>query len=499
MMKNNYFFAKKTRKIILLLGLFFICSSAYSEWVRLGDISFSGNIAHDVRVCFEINGKGYAGTGEGGGFRKDFWEYDPSTDVWTQKADFAGSARWFAAGFAISGKGYLGTGSNGTAPTSDFYEYDPTANQWNPIAPFGGGARSRAIDFSIGNKGYVGLGFSATGALNDLWEYDPLTDSWVQKSNFPGAARGSGFSFVIANIAYVGCGHNQNTFYQDVYSFDPQDTPGGSWSQVANFGGGNRRLSGAFVINDMGYVTTGDFPVQSAQRDLWKYNPISNKWLRKENFPGTARLSVDAFSLNDKGYVGGGYTFSTNTYFRDFYEYSESCDTVTANFNYSEDLTTALTLNFSADEVFDHTATYAWDFGDGNTSNNQNPTHTYNSPGIYNVCLAIGNACSNRTFCENISVQNPGTYTKKINASEKILVHPNPANDHVFLKIPFSDSEGGVVIKLFNMDGKEIKSQNSNSPALCLDISDLSAGVYYLNLYSCNYYKLHSEKIIIRR
>jgi len=32
---------------------------------------------------------------------------------------------------------------------------------------------------------------------------------------------------------------------------------------------------------------------------------------------------------------------------------------------------------------------YTWDFGDGNTSNHANPTHTYNSPGPWIVCLTV--------------------------------------------------------------------------------------------------------------
>jgi len=34
---------------------------------------------------------------------------------------------------------------------------------------------------------------------------------------------------------------------------------------------------------------------------------------------------------------------------------------------------------------------WLWDFGDGNTSSEVNPTHTYNSPGIYNVSLEVTN------------------------------------------------------------------------------------------------------------
>ena len=47
-------------------------------------------------------------------FRKDFWEYDPAANTWTQKADFGGTARYYAVGFSIGSKGYIGTGWDGS-------------------------------------------------------------------------------------------------------------------------------------------------------------------------------------------------------------------------------------------------------------------------------------------------------------------------------------------------------------------------------------------------
>ena len=47
-----------------------------------------------------------------------------------------------------------------------------------------------------------------------------------------------------------------------------------------------------------------------------------------------------------------------------------------------------LTVNFSLDPGIDISA-YRWDFGDGNTSNEQNPTHTYTQPGLYSVTIAV--------------------------------------------------------------------------------------------------------------
>ncbi len=52
---------------------------------------------------------------------------------------------------------------------------------------------------------------------------------------------------------------------------------------------------------------------------------------------------------------------------------------------------------------------WQWDFGDGNTSNQQNPTHVYAAPGTYNVQLTVtnGNDC-------------PGTIT------QAVTIHPLP-------------------------------------------------------------------------
>ena len=40
-------------------------------------------------------------------------------------------------------------------------------------------------------------------------------------------------------------------------------------------------------------------------------------------------------------------------------------------------------------------STYLWDFGDGNTSTNANPSHKYSNYGNYNVKLKVTNWCGN--------------------------------------------------------------------------------------------------------
>ena len=47
---------------------------------------------------------------------------------------------------------------------------------------------------------------------------------------------------------------------------------------------------------------------------------------------------------------------------------------------------------------------WQWDFGDGNSSNMQNPSHSYASPGTYTVCLVASNAEGADTICQSLKV-----------------------------------------------------------------------------------------------
>lgn len=68
--------------------------------------------------------------------------------------------------------------------------------------------------------------------------------------------------------------------------------------------------------------------------------------------------------------------------------------------NFHADQTTGcdeLTVVFTDDSSNDPD-TWLWNFGDGNTSDQQNPTHTYTNPGVYTVSLTVTNAFGADTF-----------------------------------------------------------------------------------------------------
>jgi PKD repeat protein len=52
---------------------------------------------------------------------------------------------------------------------------------------------------------------------------------------------------------------------------------------------------------------------------------------------------------------------------------------------------------------------WSWSFGDGGTSTEQNPSHVYTTPGVYDVSLTVANACGSDSETKSgyITVQNP--------------------------------------------------------------------------------------------
>ncbi|MEO5674895.1 MAG: kelch repeat-containing protein, partial [Chitinophagales bacterium] len=213
-------------------------------------------------------------------------------NIWTQKADFGGTASALGVGFNVGSKGYLATGVTFNGYTRDFWEYDPDANIWTQKADFDGTTRSGAVGFSIGNKGYVGTGVGNTGTyFKDFWEYDPDADTWTQKADFAGTSRGGAVGLSIGSKGYLGTGiyiDSANHYYNDFWEYNPAAN---TWTQKSDFGGTARYGAVGFSIGSKGYLGTG-FNNSNFKKDFWEYDPDANTWMQKANFGGTARESA---------------------------------------------------------------------------------------------------------------------------------------------------------------------------------------------------------------
>ncbi|MCD7850188.1 MAG: galactose oxidase [Parabacteroides sp.] len=294
------------------------------NWVRTSD--FDG-LARGEASCFSIGNKGYLVCGYDGSKSNtrlgDLWEYDMTTDAWTQKASFPGTARSNATAFAIDGKGYFGTGYDGENRLNDFWEYDPATNTWTQKADFPGTGRYSAVSFGISGKGYIGAGYDGN-YLKDFYSFTPANNTWTQIASVGGSKRMGASSFVIDNIAYVCGGANNGEYVSDFWKFDPST---GQWTQLRDIANTSnedydddytiaRMNASTFVIDGAAYLTCGESG--SLRSDTWKYYPSTDLWEQVHNFKGSARTEAVSFSNGTRGFIATG---KSSTYrFDDIWE-----------------------------------------------------------------------------------------------------------------------------------------------------------------------------------
>jgi N-acetylneuraminic acid mutarotase len=277
-----------------------------------------GGVGRFGAVGFSIGTKGYMGTGWNGTYLSDFWEYNPTANLWSQKASMT-TARRYGVGVAIQlanngpVKGYIGLGSNGS-DLNDWWEYDVSLNSWTQKASFIGEARSGAVGFSQGLLGYVGTGITSGGTrLSNFFSYNPSNNMWLSEPfNFPFPTNAAVAFNANGNIL-VGTGWNfaiccfPPIFYYDVVSTFYKLQGLSSWVQVASLPGAPRQNAAAFAIGNYGYVGTGSDAAGNPKNDMWRYDAVSGAWLQLENFAGAARHLAVGMAIGNKGYIGTGY------------------------------------------------------------------------------------------------------------------------------------------------------------------------------------------------
>jgi N-acetylneuraminic acid mutarotase len=283
-------------------------------------------------IAITIGSKGYCGTGNtaGPGYypagRKDWWEYDPESKAWTQKADFGGGQRNLTQGCGFATKGYIGGGKwvggvdEPPPPQTyfhDWWEYNPSGNTWTQKTDIPGTNRANASCWSINNKGYVGLGVELQPYpdvyFSDLQEYNPDNDTWTARTSFPGTARRAMNACVVDSKAYMG--GSGNFFTSDWWEYNPD---GHTWTQKADQIGDQVKYSVTVTSDVFALFGTGRNSAGYPTNDFYTYDPSTNLWDSIENFPG-ARYYACSFTLDGNAYVGTGWSGVPQK--KDWYKY----------------------------------------------------------------------------------------------------------------------------------------------------------------------------------
>jgi PKD repeat protein len=124
--------------------------------------------------------------------------------------------------------------------------------------------------------------------------------------------------------------------------------------------------------------------------------------------------------------------------------------------------------------VDDGATDYLWDFGDGNTSTEQTPSHTYTEAGTYTVtCTASNDNCS-ETSTLTIEV---GTTVSINGINDELMIYPNPAKE--LLNINLGNNLQAEQISLIDLSGRTVAKVNQSNQ---IDVSQLSNGTYFLRI-----------------
>lgn len=141
-----------------------------------------------------------------------------------------------------------------------------------------------------------------------------------------------------------------------------------------------------------------------------------------------------------------------------------------------------LTSNFF--NLSDQGQSYQWNFGDGNTSTEVNPEHTYQNFGTYNVTLITTNICGSDTVVIEVKVID-ASVTEMAAGISKLDIYPNP-NSGMFTLEAEINAAKDVQLTIVDMTGRLITTENlttvNGAINKTFDFNYIERGVYFVNL-----------------
>lgn len=155
-------------------------------------------------------------------------------------------------------------------------------------------------------------------------------------------------------------------------------------------------------------------------------------------------------------------------------------------------------LQVQFENTSENASDYLWDFGDGATSEEEFPIHTYGAAGNYTVNLTTSNDFGSDDLSSNVSVIDcaSGIDPKTIRS---INLYPNPSTG--IFHFEFTPEALINKIKMYSLDGSLIYEEvfdNTESGASRFDFSFLNSGSYLVQFHGANQATFISKVNVIK-
>lgn len=333
-------------------------------------------------------------------------------------------------------------------------------------------------------QGHTNNAATFTKIEAEPWHYVVLQGQ-SQEPSFPDAqvnTQSLPYVMELADSVYANNACSQVLFYMTWgrENGDPQ------WAPISTFEGMNSRLRNAY-LRFADSVSGSVSPVGSAWAYVRDNHPTIDLYTGDGSHPNVngSYLAACTFyaSIFRKSPVGATYTGSVTPANAAILQNAAALTVLDSLQHWSlrpgdelalADFTFAVNqgaVNFTNDS--EHTDTYSWDFGDGNTSTDENPTHNYTSTGTFSVQLIADGPCGDDTIAYDVTINTVSLDENELNFSI------NSLTEGVY-QISCEALIGEV--NVIGLSGRRMLAEIVNDNKVMVDLSNQPKGIYLVQL-----------------
>ncbi len=359
-------------------------------------------------------------------------------------------------------------------------------------------ARYGAMTAVVNNKIYVIGGLvNSNSAVSYVEEYNPALDSWITRAPMP-TARGMAVCGVIDNKIYViGGVRARNLPVETVEVYNPATN---QWQAKKRLPSRRTGYNGG-VIGDSIYVCGGYFQQMSSYTDTVEvYCASRDSWFTRQSMQ-QARVDFGAAVFHDRLFAVSGLFFN---YLNQTEEYSPVCDTW--------QMRSVIPI---ARAGIGCAASHNRIFAIG--GERRQPRIAYNRVDIYNTenntwglldtinlarsyagvvslgnhIYVIGGLMRNESPTHSVEAYLlSGCEEEKellTNKSLPLKIFPNPASSYFVVRCPLPADLSSLLtfpfsLKLFDVSGKEVKSEEIRATDNRISLNGIKNGVYFVSI-----------------